>query len=65
MKTYGHYINGAYVDPVGGKSIESFNPYTGEVWARIAQGVITHPGVIADQPAARASRRQPQKISLT
>jgi (Z)-2-((N-methylformamido)methylene)-5-hydroxybutyrolactone dehydrogenase len=38
MKTYGHFIDGAYIDPVGGKSIDSFNPYSGEVWARIAQG---------------------------
>jgi aldehyde dehydrogenase (NAD+) len=38
MKTYGHFIDGAYVDPAQGKYIDSFNPYTGEVWARIAQG---------------------------
>ena len=38
MKTYGHFINGTYVEPVGGKFIDSFNPYTGEVWARIPQG---------------------------
>jgi acyl-CoA reductase-like NAD-dependent aldehyde dehydrogenase len=38
MKTYGHFIDGAYVEPVGGKHIDSFNPYSGEVWARIGQG---------------------------
>ena len=38
MKTYGHFINGTYVEPAGGKFIDSFNPYTGEVWARIPQG---------------------------
>ncbi len=38
MKTYGHFIDGAYVDPIKGNYIDSFNPYTGEVWARISQG---------------------------
>ncbi len=38
MKTYGHFINGTYIEPSGGKFIDSVNPYTGEVWARIAQG---------------------------
>lgn len=38
MKTFGHFINGEYVEPVGGKFIDSFNPYSGEVWARIPQG---------------------------
>ena len=31
MKTYGHFINGTYVEPAGGKFIDSFNPYSGEV----------------------------------
>jgi hypothetical protein len=30
-KTYGHFIDGAYVDPVKGNTIDSYNPYTGEV----------------------------------
>jgi acyl-CoA reductase-like NAD-dependent aldehyde dehydrogenase len=38
MKSYGHFINGSYVDPVQGRWIDSLNPYTGEVWARIPQG---------------------------
>jgi (Z)-2-((N-methylformamido)methylene)-5-hydroxybutyrolactone dehydrogenase len=38
MKTCGHYIDGGYVDPIKGNTIDSFNPYTGEVWARISQG---------------------------
>ena len=38
MKTYGHFIDGAYVEPLKGKLIDSFNPYSGEVWARIPQG---------------------------
>jgi len=26
MKTYGHFIDGAYVEPLGGKWIDSFDP---------------------------------------
>ena len=52
MKTHGHYIDGAYVDPIGGKTIDSINPYTGEVWARIAQGCAGD----VDRAVAAASR---------
>jgi (Z)-2-((N-methylformamido)methylene)-5-hydroxybutyrolactone dehydrogenase len=38
MKTYGHFIDGAYVEPQKGRWIDSFNPYNGQVWARIPQG---------------------------
>jgi acyl-CoA reductase-like NAD-dependent aldehyde dehydrogenase len=38
MQTFGHFINGAYVEPAGGRWLDSSNPYTGEVWARIPQG---------------------------
>jgi acyl-CoA reductase-like NAD-dependent aldehyde dehydrogenase len=38
VKIYGHFIDGTYVEPLEGKWIDSFNPYTGEVWARIPQG---------------------------
>src|SRR3954452_22623955 len=38
MKSYGHFINGSYVDPAQGRWIDSLNPYTGEAWARIPQG---------------------------
>src|SRR3954469_22526224 len=31
MKSYGHFINGSYVDPAQGRWIDSLNPYTGEV----------------------------------
>jgi acyl-CoA reductase-like NAD-dependent aldehyde dehydrogenase len=58
MKSYGHFIDGAYVDPVGGKSIDSFNPYTGEVWARIAQGCAEDVGR-AVAAASRAMREGP------
>lgn len=38
MKSYGHFINGAYVDPAGRQWLDTSNPFTGEVWARIARG---------------------------
>ena len=39
MKTYSHFIDGKYVEPAGGKFIDSFNPYSGEVWAQIPSRV--------------------------
>jgi aldehyde dehydrogenase (NAD+) len=38
LKTYQHFIGGQYVDPVGGKWIDSMDPYRGESWARVPQG---------------------------
>ena len=38
MKQYQHFIDGSYVDPIGGQWLDTVNPYTGEVWARIPQG---------------------------
>ena len=38
MKTYQHYIGGEWVDPASGEWFDSENPYTGEVWAKIARG---------------------------
>ncbi|OED47413.1 carnitine dehydratase [Rhodobacteraceae bacterium (ex Bugula neritina AB1)] len=38
MKTYQHYINGAWVKPASGQYFDTDNPYTGEVWAQIAKG---------------------------
>ncbi len=38
MKTYQHYIDGAYVDPAGGEWFDSRDPYRGEAWARIPRG---------------------------
>ena len=35
---YPMYIDGKFVQAASGKSFESFNPYTGEVWTRVAQG---------------------------
>ena len=38
MEIYQHYINGDWVNPNSGESFDSTNPYTGEVWAKIARG---------------------------
>ena len=38
MKIYQHYINGALCDPASDEWFDSENPYTGEVWAKIARG---------------------------
>jgi aldehyde dehydrogenase (NAD+) len=37
---YGHFINGAYVDPAEGQWLDSIDPYRGEPWARIARGTV-------------------------
>ena len=38
MKQYQHYINGAWTDPDSSEWFDTENPYTGEVWAKIARG---------------------------
>ena len=38
MKAYKHYIDGAWTAPSGGQYFDTDNPYTGEVWAKIAKG---------------------------
>ncbi|MBR0671596.1 aldehyde dehydrogenase [Roseomonas soli] len=58
MKTYGHFIDGAYVEPTGGKWIDSLNPYTGEAWARIPQGC-AQDADRAVQAAAKAMHEGP------
>lgn len=37
MQKYQMFINGAFVDADGGETIDTVNPYTGEVWASIAR----------------------------
>ena len=41
MKDYGHWIDGQYVAPAGGQWLDSFDPYRGTAWARIARGNAT------------------------
>lgn len=38
MKTYQHWINGAHVAPASGEWLDTVDPYSGEVWARIPRG---------------------------
>jgi len=38
VKTYQHFIDGQYVDPLGGEWIDTVNPYTGQAWARVPKG---------------------------
>ncbi len=38
METFNHYINGSWMHPSSGRYFETENPYTCEVWAKIAQG---------------------------
>lgn len=38
METYNHYINGTWVEPESGQWFDTTNPYTDEVWAKIAHG---------------------------
>ena len=38
LKTFQMYIGGRFVDPAGGAWFESFNPYTGQPWARMPRG---------------------------
>lgn len=52
MKSFGHFIDGNYVDPAQGRWLDSFNPYSGEVWARIPQGCAAD----VDRAVAAASR---------
>ncbi|MER2535039.1 MAG: aldehyde dehydrogenase [Rhizobiaceae bacterium] len=38
MQDFQHYIDGTFVNPAGGDWFDSYNPYTGKPWARIARG---------------------------
>ena len=38
MQKYSLYIDAKFVEPAAGKYFDSYNPYTGKVWAQIAQG---------------------------
>ena len=38
MRIYRHYIDGAFTEPSSGAWFDSTDPYSGEVWARVAQG---------------------------
>ena len=38
LPRFGHYIDGAVVEPVAGAYLPTDNPYTGKAWATIARG---------------------------
>lgn len=38
MKTYHHFIDNQYVEPLDGEWMDTINPYTGQAWARIPKG---------------------------
>jgi aldehyde dehydrogenase (NAD+) len=38
LKNYKHFINGIWTDPDTNEWFDTENPYTGEVWAKIARG---------------------------
>jgi aldehyde dehydrogenase (NAD+) len=52
MKVYNHFIDGQYVEPIGGRWLDSLDPYRGEPWARIPQGCAKD----VDRAVAAASR---------
>ena len=36
MQTYDNWIDGSYAAPAGGRRMTTANPFTGEVWATVA-----------------------------
>ncbi len=54
MKTYQHFIDGQSIAPASGEYFDTVNPYTGEVWARIAKG---------SPPTSTAPLRRPRPRS--
>ena len=52
VKTYNHYIDGKYVEPIAGRWIDSIDPYLGEPWARVPKGCAQD----ADRAVAAALR---------
>ena len=55
MKQYQNFINGHYVDPVGGQWIDTLDPYAGKPWARIPRSDARDVD-LAVQAASRALR---------
>ncbi|MGE3371480.1 MAG: aldehyde dehydrogenase [Rhizobiaceae bacterium] len=51
MRHYDHYFGGRRVSPASGEYFDTSNPYTGEVWAKVARGTA------ADVDAAVAAAR--------
>lgn len=64
MQSYGHYIDGAFRAPLGQRWLDSVNPYTGEVWAKIAAGC-ARDADLAVQAAARALKGPWSKLTAS
>jgi hypothetical protein len=58
VKTYHHFIDGEYVQPLGGQWMDSMDPYKGQPWAQIARGDARDVDR-AVQAASRAMRSGP------
>jgi acyl-CoA reductase-like NAD-dependent aldehyde dehydrogenase len=58
LKIYQHFIDGAYVDPVGGEWFDTLDPFRGEAWARIPRGTAADAD-LAVRSAARAMYQGP------
>ena len=58
VKSYNHFIDGEYVEPLGGKWLDSMDPYRGEPWARVPQGCARDVGR-AVAAASRAMKSGP------
>ena len=58
MKTYQHFIDGQYVDPIGGQWLDTIDPYQGKPWARIPKGCAKDVD-LAVAAASRALREGP------
>ena len=54
LHEYGHWIDGGFTPPSSGEWFDTENPYTGEVWARIARGNAAD----VDRAVASAKRAQ-------
>lgn len=52
MKNYQHFIDGQYIDPLGGQWIDTIDPYEGKAWARVPRGCARD----VDAAVAAASR---------
>ena len=56
MKIYNHFINGEWVEPIKNKYFDTENPFTGEVWAKVARG--------CEKDADQAVKRQKQHLTV-
>ena len=63
METFRLFINGQYIDSSSGQWIESVDPYSGEVWARVPQG--NHNDVDAAVAAAKQAYEDSEWTELS